>query len=348
MSIENNRTEIVNGLTRFADARGIPYLPDQPGIVKGPVHQDVLSTLTFNNRTDFSNAIIDSRISPSELIELGMNPGLGIRSLHNQGITGAGVNAAIIDQNLLLDHPEIADHIIEYHDLTTGCEAEGSMHGPAVASILVGNNLGVAPRTKLVYAASPFWESREKDYVDSLLWIIKKNQSLPPNQKIRVVSVSASPSNRKVQAQDLKWAEAVAMAHKEGMLVLDCTPERRIVSPGYLNYNSPDSLDDFTPGFPHQNKNNLQNSHDIFAPVAPRTVAEQYKPGEYGYTYCGTAGLSWAIPYVAGVLCLGWQVAPQLNHDEMLRLLFETAYVKDGNKIINPVAFIEKLEQANK
>jgi hypothetical protein len=35
-----------------------------------------------------------------------MNPGLGVRELHEEGITGKGVTVAIIDQNMILDHPE--------------------------------------------------------------------------------------------------------------------------------------------------------------------------------------------------------------------------------------------------
>jgi hypothetical protein len=51
--------------------------------------------------------------------------------------------------------------------------------------------------------------------------------------------------------------------------------------------------------------------------------------------------LSWAIPYVAGVLALGWQVNPSLTGEKMLSLLFEPAYINgDGAKIINPQEFI--------
>jgi hypothetical protein len=34
------------------------------------------------------------------IMELGKNPGLGIRKLHTQGITGRGIGIAIIDQTL--------------------------------------------------------------------------------------------------------------------------------------------------------------------------------------------------------------------------------------------------------
>lgn len=56
-----------------------------------------------------------------------------------------GVNVAIIDQNLLLNHPEFAGKIAAYYD--TGCqtsEDEGSMHASAMISLLVANAIGTA------------------------------------------------------------------------------------------------------------------------------------------------------------------------------------------------------------
>ena len=44
-------------------------------------------------------------------IEIGKNPGLGIRSLHALGITGRGVGIAIIDQTLLVEHQEYAEQL---------------------------------------------------------------------------------------------------------------------------------------------------------------------------------------------------------------------------------------------
>ena len=41
---------------------------------------------------------------PQQIMELGKNPGLGVRALHLEGITGRGIHVAFIDQPLLLDH----------------------------------------------------------------------------------------------------------------------------------------------------------------------------------------------------------------------------------------------------
>ena len=74
-----------------------------------------LSSLNVNGRlkdllqADFDSktiwpASLPSEFSVSRIMELGQNPGLGLRAVHRQGITGAGVGLAIIDQALLVDH----------------------------------------------------------------------------------------------------------------------------------------------------------------------------------------------------------------------------------------------------
>ena len=57
------------------------------------------------------------------IMELGKDPGLGVRDLHARGITGKNVGIAIIDQTLLVDHQEYADQLRLYEetdDLTDG------------------------------------------------------------------------------------------------------------------------------------------------------------------------------------------------------------------------------------
>jgi len=328
-------------LEKFADVRQLEW--NQPQLVSGNITESVLATLEFNALTDFSHANITSETTPGQFLELGKNPGLGVRSLNTRGITGKGVVAAIIDQPIFFDHPEFTGKIINYHTLDP--EHQGSMHGPAVTSLFVGATVGIAPDTRLYYAASPTYYGKESDEVDSLLWLIEQNKLLPADQKIRVVSVSAAPTSREHRATSGSgWSEAVTLANQEGILVLDCTSELNIIGPGYSDYHNPDDPASFTPGYPNVNNHNFSRNL-IHAPVSPRTYAEQYKEGEYGYTYSGSGGLSWAIPYAAGVLCLGWQIAPNFTYKQMLKILFDTAYIKEGVKIINPVAFIEKLER---
>ena len=49
-----------------------------------------------------------------KIMELNKDPGLEVRALHEQGITGKGVSIAIIDQTLLVDHIEYKDRLRLY------------------------------------------------------------------------------------------------------------------------------------------------------------------------------------------------------------------------------------------
>jgi subtilisin family serine protease len=82
------------------------------------------------------------------IMELGKNPGLGIRTLHQMGITGKGVYIGLIDQGLLTQHVEYKDRLRFYEEIHC-LDDEATMHGPATASILAGKTAGVAPEATL-------------------------------------------------------------------------------------------------------------------------------------------------------------------------------------------------------
>lgn len=62
----------------------------------------LLLNATFGTRTKWPPAKkLPKGFDPAEILAIGKDPGLGIRSLHEHGITGRGVTIAIIDQPLL-------------------------------------------------------------------------------------------------------------------------------------------------------------------------------------------------------------------------------------------------------
>jgi len=310
-------------------------------------NDDLIKTLTFNKETvwpEHPNMPVGLR--PDKVLTNAMNPGLGIRVLHQRGITGKGVNVAIIDQPLYLDHPEFAGKIAAYHDV--GCGTESSMHGPAVASLLVGTNCGTAPDARVYYVAAPSWTEDTAYQAEALDWIIQQNETLPASEKIRVVSVSASPSGRSSPFKKNKemWDKACARAEEAGLLVLDCTEHRGFIAPCWYDERAPESIARCKPGFPGI-KRFVPGPETIFVPASPRTAAEERDKGDFSYQYYGRGGLSWTIPYCAGVFALGWQIRPDLSPGQMRELLFRSAYTtKDGSRIINPKKFILLVEKA--
>jgi hypothetical protein len=75
----------------------------------------------------------------------------------------------------------------------------------------------------LYFAATPDDGSADAAYDSQALdWILEKNNRLLPAERIRVVSVSASPSGKglwKYRNTEL-WEEACRRAEKAGVLVL--------------------------------------------------------------------------------------------------------------------------------
>ena len=305
-------------------------------------HVGLIETLWFNEDTSWPRDLPAGR-GPSEIMADGKNPGLGVRGLHARGITGAGVNVGIIDQPLYQDHPEFAGRIVAYYD--TGCGTQGSMHGPAVTSLLVGSECGTAPGANVYYVAAPSWLGDAEYYADGLDWIVGQNEGLGAGEKIRVVSVSAAPSGvgSPFSLNNEMWYEACDRAEAAGILVLDCTSHRGFISRCWYDVDSPEEPCECTTGAPGYAP--WFSTVNIHAPSSMRTSAEQYDAGEFSYQYTGRGGLSWSIPYCAGVLAMGWQVQPTLKGDHMKKLLLDAAYVNgDGAKIIDPEEFVLSLE----
>ena len=307
----------------------------------------LLPTLKFNQKTPWPDASrMPADVRPDDRLKAAINPGLGVRELHEQGITGQGVRVAIIDQPMYLDHPEFEGKIAAYLD--TGCGPEqSSMHGPAVTSLLVGTNTGTAPGAIVHFAAAPSWLADAEYYAVALQWILEENRKLPPESKIRVVSVSAAPSGpgSPFVKNTARWDEAMGAAEAEGVLVLDCTQHRGRISRCWFGGGDPEDPANCVPGAPDGPVSIVPPDH-LAAPTGPRAQAEEYDRGDFGYQYGLRGGLSWAIPYVAGVLALGWQVRPELNGEQMFQLLLQSAYIGDGgSKIIHPREFLRLVRE---
>ena len=336
--------------SRFGDIRYLPWNESLPKYYpEGLYAPEDIVTYTFNEGTILEG----SEDLQTQVMEQGKDPGLGIRALHDQGITGEGVTVAIIDQPLLLDHPEFAGKIVSYRPDPSLPEWDtSSMHGPAVASLLVGESIGVAPGARVCYAAVPASSAdcSYYPYAEALQWIIQENRILPEGQKIRVVSVSAVPSGAQcliTQDQDFwaAWDEAVTDAQAEGILVLDCGSPKscHLFAPAAFDPKDRQSPAACTGGY--ADSPSPLSQLQVGVPTAYRTVAEEYNEGECSYAYYGHGGYSWGIPYGAGLLALGWQVNPALEGSELIRLLLATAATgTDGSRIADPSAFLSAVQ----
>lgn len=298
------------------------------------------------------------------IMELGRDPGLGVRTLHERGITGRGVGVAIIDQVLLTEHEEYADRLRLYEEINVVPGTDPQMHGPAVASIAVGKTVGVAPEADLYFIASWTFEPYKKGhprtfeyYAQAVRRILEVNEQLPDDRKIRVISISVgwNPSQKGADEMSAAAQEAV----EAGMLVVCSSvddvhgPDFKLLGLGRAPLDDPNAFESCKPwhhaapsfyrGAPYTDW--------LLTPSDSRTTASPN--GEDEYVFYRQGGLSWSIPYAAGVYALAAQVDPEITPERFWSLAMKTGRMieveHDGKKlplgrIIDPVALIKALQ----
>ena len=303
---------------------------------------DLLRKLTFDTRTVWpAMDKLPGGFEPAKLLEDGKNPGLGVRGLHRRGIDGRGVHVAIIDQPLLLDHQEYAGHI-ERYELIDTYDVRTQMHGPPVASVLIGRTCGVAPAAILSFYAVPSWKRDNAPYAEALERILDHNDRVAPADRIRVVSISTGMFPQ--QAHLERWQEALDRAGKAGLLVITCerSPSLYYKMANRVPTEAGGSQDPDDPA--SFELNTYGRSPDALGvPAGGRTTASHFGPGVY--TYWSEGGMSWCTPYLAGVAALGFQVDPELSPQRALLLLKETATRTAAGTIVNPPGFVDAVRQ---
>lgn len=299
-----------------------------------------LSELPFDNRTQWPPPDkLPKGFEPGALLQDGKNPGLGVRKLHEQGIDGRGIHIAIIDQPLLREHGEYKDRIVEYTEI----EVEGApleMHGPPVTSIAVGKTCGTAPSASVHYYAVPtwkWWNEHCKPYAATLERIIERNKAFSTADKVRVVSLSLGAMSEWPDHE--LWAKAVRHAQDEGILVVTCDQRYyRIATlkrkPG-LDADSPAN---------YINQFGWGAKDMLGVPAGNRTTASRSGPEDYMFWRQG--GMSWTVPYLAGVAAMAFQVHPELKPNTVPELWMKTATKTSAGLVINPPGFIEAVRQA--
>jgi len=308
---------------------------------------------------------------PRRIEELGKNPGLGVRTLHERGITGRGVSIAIIDLPLLVGHQEVADQLKHYEHVF--CDDETAhMHGTAVASIAVGRTVGVAPEAGLYQIAHRFDKTPEgrADLTRTALVverILQINDALPADEKIRVISYSLGfrPANIGFEA----LFNSIQRASERGILVLSTSCHiLHGTWLGGLGRHPMADPDDFTsygeecwwanhwkgdwpPATTDAHDQPIDPKRILLVPADSRCVAGPCSTEDYAYYRAG--GWSWAVPWFAGLYALACQVKPEITPEEYWEVCLETGRPVNAEyegremflgNIVDPVAVIERLQ----
>ena len=367
-------------IAQFEDLRGKDL--STKNLVDVPV--DILRTTEFDTETIWpEKEKLPKDFNPEKLLEESKNPGLGIKELHKQGITGQGVVVAIIDQKLDINHPEYKNSVVDYKEYDEAGKEEVSMHGPAVASLLVGKDCGVAPGARLVYKATPSGRSFLSE-AQALKDIIEDNKNVPQNEKVRVVSCSIDYMLEKPEPGLDEWIDALKKAKELGIFVVDVggnqidisfsgggSPENKNDFENYLSWLREDegneelnknisegNIEEILKKLREVKKDDLANISDIdlrkkiealldkrkkeiVVPSDYRTMASSWnKEGQYMYN--GRGGISWSVPYLAGLFALILQINPNIKREEIAEIINKSATVnKKGLRIVNPKGIID-------
>ncbi len=319
-----------------------------------------LSYALFDNRTIWPPSDqMPPDFDPERILELGRNPGLGVRSLHAQGITGRGISIAIIDLPLLADHQEYADRVRLYRE-TDGLDKWGAsphLHGSAVSSISVGKTIGVAPEADLYYFAAAYTYDPEPDF-SRLAAVIREvlavNEQLPPENKIRAIAVQRGWETFEKGAREVN--QAVREASEANVFVITSSLEQthgfKFHGLGRPLLADPDVFESYGPGL-WWAKDFYGSSTRLLVPMDSRTIAGSWAPDQYIFFSVG--GWSWCTPYIAGMYALAVQVDPDITPDQFWSLAMDTGRTIEAKRpqsnqsfnlgpILDPVALIAALQ----
>jgi len=325
----------------------------------------------FDSKTKWP-ASLPQGFNPAKIMELGKNPGLGIRSLHKKGITGKGIAIAIIDQTLLVDHVEYKDRLKLYEEIPAQKDWNAAMHGGALASIAVGKTVGVAPGADLYYIAAQFigrdytlgkgFKGRDFTWVaKSIDRVIEINKKLSKDKKIRVIAIAAGWDKNEDGYKEI--VAAVEKAKKEGIFVVSSSINETYAGDkiafnglGRLPMNDPEKAASYAPGLWwadgfFKTGKMFFDYKCLLVPMDSRCTASPN--GNKDYVFYRSGGWSWSIPYIAGLYALACQAKPNITPQEFWGKALKTGdaiTLKNNGKninfevIVNPVKLIKDIQ----
>ena len=353
------------------------YNPEDPHSVDFRLHDvsqldltnetENLAHVSFDSKTKWPSADkMPTDFDPEKIMENGKNPGLGIRALHEQGITGKGVGVAIIDSPLLVDHAEYKDNLKLYEEIDTTEDNYAQMHSSAVASLAVGKTCGVAKGADLYFIGTTSHGDENilcESTCRAIDRILEINEKLPADRKIRVISISRGYGPEYKDFDKLE--EKIKEAEEKGVFVLTTVTEDfksqksiRFMGLDRIDRNKMESSADYTTAVWHTE--NYKENDDYFSPATllvpegNRTVASWQ--GRDWYQYDSVGGKSWSTPYFAGCYALACQVYPQITPNQFFELAIKTGDIlndtpentrkdKENARIINMAKLIEELKK---
>ena len=286
--------------------------------------REVFKYLAFDDKTfsKTSKEHLPKWFKPKEIFEKGKSIGLWIDDVHKMWYTGKWVSVAICDWQLK-PHKDIKtkEYIVEHNASNT----PEYFHASAVSSILAWKQTGIAPDSDLYFFAEK--QNKEEEYwwddlKVALNQILTKNESLPDNEKIRVVSISGplywEGIKDYVKALNESWVRVLS---SEEFFKNFCYLQK--IDPMWdvndlTNYKIPRM---FIEQMKWHTKEDIEKQ--IFIPSWGRTIAAPETESSYRYDYQASA--SWSIPVLAWYYALACQANPGITPVDFINIAKEEA-----------------------
>lgn len=244
-----------------------------------------------------------------------------------KGYTGEGVTVAMIDGPVDIESPELSSaRITDKSPCTVNASAESKSHGTAVASVLVADGYGVAPKISLLtYTNVDKTSVPGNDCATAGGLDLTSNASLINHAINDGASLIVNTTGSSDHGNGLKWA--VARAVSQGVIITDAIGnEARDETSTGLSYWSG------VVGVSAVDTNGARTSYSSWGQgVAVAAVGGPVTVREYpGNSLVQTNGTSVSAPIVAGFLAMARQKWPNATSNQLLQLLIHTTVNPDG------------------
>lgn len=293
---------------------------------------------------------------------------LGIDILHSAGITGKGINIAIIDTGIFSGHKDLRKNIIGFKDTVFYKENpyDDNGHGTHVAGIVAGTGevsggfyRGIAPDSGIlvIKALNSKGKGKAGSVIDAIDWIIGNKSRYGINIVNISVGTLSEESNKKEELENLKLLNRVEELWDIGLAVVVAAGNNgpgngTVTIPGISRKVITVGVSDDYKGINRGRNEMIKNysgrgpANCIMKPeiVAPGSGIVSCSNKQYGYAQ--KSGTSMATPIVTGSIALLMSKNPGITNKEVKMKLRENAidlnYSKhhQGWGMVNPLGML--------
>ena len=294
--------------------------------------------------------------NPKEFLESRKNPGLGIKTLHKQGIKGQGRNIAIINNYRLFNHIEYHNSLKGYEEIGFDSTNYGGGADGSFVSSLVGKTCGIAPSSNAYfYSVDNNNYTSQINYAIAIKKVCELHKKLIAEGKngIDVIYTFRDLANENFsniegyeetlnaikEAEDLGiWCNCAGVLNfKENSNIrlgqIYCKLDGNVDNPSdYIPLRAPNSKWRFI--------DNYKNA--LCFPCGAKTVSLDVKMDEYVFEHYSNR---YASTYASGLYLLAKSIKESITPYEFFELGLKTGdFIEGIGTIVNPVRLIESLK----